>query len=169
MVFAVSSKIKIDTKGFNVLLKKLNEASKTVVVSGVINGDADATENAVLNEFGGTGVYKRGPYAGQTVKVPARPFVASAIEHHRDEIIKVAEEALDFDNDTNLTKALNAVGRKTAEIQEDILYSNGEGVPGWQKHNSPRTIETKNGLDKPLFKENGETFPIDYELQRRSA
>jgi len=150
------------------LLNNLNEACKTVVVSGVINGDADATEAAELNEFGGTGIYKRGPYAGQTVKVPARPFVASAIEHHAGEIVRAAGEAIDLENDPTLTNALHVMGKKTAELQENTLYSNGEGVPGWQKHNSPRTIETK-GFDKPLFTELGGTFPIDYELQKRSA
>lgn len=155
--------------GFKSLLNNLKEASKTVAVSGVINADENATEAAVLNEFGGTGIYTRGPYVGQSVDVPPRPFVKSAIEHHADEIIKVAEDSLDLEEDPNLTKVLRAMGKKTAELQEDALYSNGEGIQGWQKHNSPRTIETKNGLDKPLFTEHGTTFPIDYELQRRSA
>jgi len=168
MVFTVTEKIKIDKSGLQALVKKLNEACNTVVVSGVIKGDADATETAILNEMGGTGIYRRGPYAGQSVEVPARPFVASAIEHHSDEIIKVAEESLDLEKDPNLIQALNAVGKKVAELQEETLYSNGEGVPGWQKHNSTRTIETK-GFDKPLFTELGGTFPIDYELKKRSA
>ena len=169
MVFTVETKMRTSTAGFRSLLKKLNEACNTVVVSGVINGDTDATETAILNEFGGTGIYKRGPYAGQTVKVPARPFVASAIEHHAEEIIKAGESHIDFEKDINITEALNAMGKKTKELQENTLDSNGEGVPGWQKHNSPRTIETKGGLDKPLFTELGGTFPIDYELQKRSA
>ena len=169
MVFTVTAKTKLDISALESLLKKLNEATNTVVVSGVIKGDVDDTKKAILNEFGGTGIYERGPYAGQTVKVPPRPFVASAIEHHSEEILKTAEENIDFDNDQNLTKVLNTVGKKTKELQEKTLYSNGEGIPGWQKHNSPRTIETKNGLDKPLFTELGGTFPIDYELQKRSS
>lgn len=169
MVFTVEIKTRTSTAGFRSLLKKLNEACNTVVVSGVINGDTDATETAILNEFGGTGIYERGPYVGQTVKVPARPFVSSAIEHHADEIVKAGESQIDFEKDINITAALHAIGKKTKELQERTLDSNGEGVPGWQKHNSPRTIETKGGLDKPLFTELGGTFPIDYELVKRSA
>ena len=169
MVFAVNLHTRMDMSGFKKLYKQLEEATKTVAISGVINGDADAVKTAKLNEYGGTGIYERGPYAGQTVEVPARPFVRSAIEHHADEIIKVAKKNLDLDKDPNLIGALNAVGKKTAELQKKTLDSNGEGVPGWQKHNSPRTIETKNGLDKPLFTEFGETFPIDYELIRKAS
>ena len=150
------------------MLRKLNEACNTVVVSGVIHGDEETTENAVLNEFGGTGIYKRGPYAGQTVEVPPRPFVTATIEHGADEVIKVAKESLDLDNDPTLVKALNAIGKKAKELQEKPLQTNGEGIAGWQKHNSLRTIETK-GFDKPLYNQEGSTFPIDYELQRRSA
>lgn len=169
MVFTVETKIKTSTAGFRSLLKKLNEACNTVVVSGVINGDTDATETAILNEFGGTGIYERGPYMGQTVVVPKRPFVSHAIERHAEEIIKAGENKIDFEKGVNIIEALNAMGKKTKEIQEKTLDSNGEGVPGWPKHNSRRTIETKNGLDKPLFTELGGTFPIDYELVKRSA
>ena len=133
MVFTVETHFKKDMSGFQKLLNHLNEASKTVVVSGVLSGDV---EEATLNEFGGTGIYQRGPYAGQKVEVPPRPFVKSAIEHHADEIIKVAQDSIDLEKDPNLTKALNAVGKKTAELQERTLFSNGEDVAGWQKHNS---------------------------------
>lgn len=168
MVFAVEENIKIDTKGFQALLRQLNEACNTVVVSGVIKADAETTEAAVLNEFGGTGIYRKGPYAGQTVEVPPRPFVSSTIEHHADEVIKVAQESLDLDKDPTLVKALNSVGKKVKQLQEKPLKTNGEGLSDWQKHNSPRTIETK-GFDKPLYTEHGSTFPIDYELTKRGV
>ena len=168
MVFTVTQRIKIDKSAFQTLLRNLNEACNTVVVSGVINGDEETTENAVLNEFGGTGIYKHGPFAGQTVEVPPRPFVTATIEHGADEVIIVAEESLDLEKDPTLVKALNAMGKKAKELQEKPLKTNGEGVAGWQKHNSPRTIETK-GFDKPLYTEEGSTFPIDYELVRRRA
>ena len=164
MVFAVETKIRTSTAGFRTFLRKLNEACNTVAVAGVINGDDDATETAILNEMGGVGVYTRGKYAGQTVDVPARPFVASAIEHHADEILAVAEKNIDFDKGVDLMPALNAMGKKAAELQLETIESNGEGVPDWQKHNSPRTIETKGGLDRPLYREDGKTFPIDYEI-----
>ena len=168
MVFAVETKIKTSTAGFRSLLKKLNEACNTVVVSGVIHGDAETTGTAIQNEFGELGVYTKGPYAGQTVMSPKRPFVESAIRYHRDEIISTAQANLDLENDPTLVKVLNAVGKKTKELQEKTLETNGEGVAGWQKHNSKRTIETK-GFDKPLYNQEGSTFPIDYELKRRSA
>jgi len=168
MVFTVTQNIKIDKSGFQALLRNLNEACKTVVVSGVIHGDAETTENAVLNEFGGTGIYKHGPYAGQTVEVPPRPFVTATIEHGAKEVIEVAKESLDLDKDPQLINALNAIGKKSKELQEKPLETNGEGVAGWQKHNSRRTIETK-GFDRPLYTQEGSTFPIDYELKRKGA
>ena len=169
MVFAVESKVRTSTAGFKKLMKQLEEAMKTVVVSGVINGDADATEKAVLNEFGGTGIYEDGPYAGQSVVVPARSFVQAPVELNAEDIVNSGANDIDFDKKDGLINALRKMGRRASELQEKALESNGEGIPGWQKHNSPRTIETKEGLDKPLYTRNNTTFPIDYELQRRGA
>ena len=153
----------MSTAGLRSLMRSLNEALNTVAVAGVINGDEDANEAAHLNEFGGTGIYKDGKYAGQTVSVPPRPFVASAIDHHKNEVLKAGAEKIDFEKKPNFMKALDAMGKKAAELQKETILTNGEGVPGWQKHNSPRTIATK-GFDDPLFTRHGETFPIDYEL-----
>ena len=150
-------------------MKQLEEAMNTVVVSGVINGDADATEKAILNEFGGTGIYESGPYAGQTVIVPARSFVQAPVELNAEDIVSAGANEIDFGKKEGLFNALRKMGKKAAEFQENALESNGEGIPGWQKHNSPRTIETKDGLDKPLYTRHNTTFPIDYELQRRGA
>ena len=168
MVFTVETKVRTSTAGFKKLMKQLQEATKTVAVSGVINGDPDATETAVLNEFGGVGIYKDGPYAGQSVQVPARSFVQAPVELNREEIIRAGANDIDFDKKVNITNALRKMGQKAAELQESALESNGEGIPGWQKHNSPRTIETK-GEDNPLHTRFGKTFPIDYELQTRGA
>lgn len=169
MVFTVELKTRMNTKEFQNFFRKIEEATRTVVRSGVFGPDKEATDIAYQNEYGKVGVYERGPYIGQTVVRPARPFVKSAIEHHSEEIMKVAKESFDLDKDPTLVGALNAIGKKTAELQEKTLYSNGEGVPGWQKYNSPRTIETKHGLDKPLFREDGGTFEIEYKLHRGGA
>ena len=169
MVFTVTTKTTLDTAALQSFLRTLNDACHTTVAVGVLNGDKETRDKAEKNEIGGWDTYDRGPYEGEKVLVPPRPFIGSSIEHHAEEIRDVAGESLDFEKDPNLVHALTAVGKKVKEIQEHTLESNGEGVPNWKKHNTTRTIETKNGLDKPLFTEAGTTFPIDYELQKRSA
>lgn len=169
MVFTVETKVRTSTSGLRKLVKELQEAARTVAVAGVIKGDADATETAVLNEFGGTGIYKDGPYAGQSVQVPARSFVQAPVELNANEIISVGANEIDFDKKPNIVNALRKMGERAAELQQRALESNGEGIPGWQKHNSERTIETKNGIDRPLYTRVGTTFPIDYELQTRGV
>ena len=145
-------------------MKELEEAMNTVAVSGVINGDADATEAAILNEFGGEGSYPD----GRKVLVPARSFVQAPVELNADEIVSAGENEINLDKKETLMNALRKMGEKASELQEKALESNGEGIPGWQKHNSPRTIDIK-GFDKPLYTRHNTTFPIDYELQKRSA
>lgn len=145
-------------------MKELEEAMNTVAVSGVINGDADATEAAILNEFGGVGYYPD----GSKVLVPTRSFVQVPVERNADEIVNAGKNEINLDKKETLMNALRKMGEKASELQEKALESNGEGIPGWQKHNSPRTIDIK-GFDKPLYTRHNTTFPIDYELQKRSA
>jgi len=166
MVFTVETNIKSDFSGFKELAKQLAEAQKQVAIVGVINADADATENAVLNEFGGVGIYKDGPYAGQSVQVPQRSFIQAPIELGKEEIVAAAENEI---KELDLDSAIKKMAEKAVELQEYALESNGEGIPGWQKHSGPRTIETKGGMDQPLYTRHGTTFPIDYEIQRRGA
>ena len=156
----------MSTAGLRTLIRTLDEAMNSVAVAGVINGDEDAYKAAVLNEFGGVGIYEDGKYAGQSVEVPRRPFISDSIDRHEKEILKAGIEKIDFEKKVNFMKALDAMGKKAAELQENALLTNGEGIPGWQKHNSPRTIETK-GFDQPLYTRHGTTFPIDYEIIRK--
>lgn len=169
MVFTVETKLRTSLNGLKKFLKNIEEADKLVVKSGVFGPDKKAVQIAKENEYGEIGIYERGPFAGQSVKRPARPFVRSAIEHHKREIIKAAGESLNLEKENGIVNALDAMGKKTSELQEKTLYSNGEGVPGWQKYNSYRTIVTKGGLDKPLFREDGGTFEITYRIGRKSA
>jgi len=167
MVFAVESKVRLNLSGLKRLLKELEEANNTVAVSGVINGDANATDAAILNEFGGKSIYTDDPYRGEEVIVPARSFVQKPIDINAQKIIDAGVDELDFKKGSFI-KSLNKMGKMASELQEKALETNGEGIPDWQKHNSPRTIDIK-GFDKPLYTRHNTTFPIDYELQRRGA
>ena len=164
MVFTVETKVRTSTAGFRKLLKELEQATKTVAVSGVINGDENATEAAVLNEFGGKGFYPD----GSEVMVPSRSFVQAPVELNAKQIVDAGLNEIDFEKKPNLMNALRKMGEKASELQAKALESNGEGIPGWQKHNSPRTIDVK-GFDKPLYTRFNTTFPIDYELQTRGV
>lgn len=169
MVFAVDCKIKIDNSGLKEVLKACKYLENNVAHAGVINADPKTVEIAAKNEFGGHSVYTYGPYAGEPVEVPQRSFIMKSINQKDDKIIEWG--AMAFQNEfseRSAREAVDRVGDMAAETQRVAIDTNGEGVPDWQTWQDYRTIITK-GHDKPLHTRNMETFPIDYEITKRSA
>lgn len=160
-------KIRESNSSIKDILEALQYMKNNVVHSGVINADEQTVDTAELNEFGGISHYTRGPYMGEEVRVPARPFVGKSVERDKEKIKAVA--AASFSSGItveNAKKALEAMGYVAATGQIKTLESNGEGISGWQKWQDFRTIATK-GHARPLFTERMYTFPIDYEIVRR--
>lgn len=169
MVFAVKSSIKSD----NSVLKKLKESldyfSKNVARVGVLNADEQTLRKAIINHEGGKDVYDRGPFKGEAVDVPPRPFVEAPAKNKGLDILTNALK--EFYKNIDLSTAvsvLDEAGNDLALEQEKALDTNGEGIAGWQKWQDYRTIITK-GHNKPLHTWCMATFPIDYEITRRSA
>lgn len=157
-------KISLDFRGLESIKRTCESIKKSVVRSGVFSDDPRVMESAILNELGGESEYEDGPYAGEKVLVPPRPFVSIPAENSLPDATKKMGEVLakGFKKE-NITESLAVVGHTISEAQKKALETNGSNVPGWQKHNEPRTIATK-GFDKPLWSRRGETFPIKFEV-----
>lgn len=162
MVFTVTLDFKKDIK--NGLLDRIEGAIEYLknnhAESGVIDEEPEVEEKALLNEYGGFSKYEDGPFKGETVLVPGRPFIHGGVDNVIEKSNRMAANELKNGlNLTNARRALNVLAREAKMGQEHALESNGEGIAGWQKHNEPRTVATK-GFDKPLYTRHNKTFPI---------
>lgn len=88
----------------------------------------DVAEVAFRNEFGDD-------------NVPARPFMAQAIDNHPKEIDKIVSRAT---RSTSAQAILNSIGEGIVELIKAEI-DNGDFVP-----NAPATVAAK-GSDKPLI------------------
>lgn len=157
-------KINLDMSGFKQVEKACESLSGCVIHSGVLDGDEETTQAAILNEFGGETEYSSGPYAGEKVLVPPRSFVRAAAELKAPDAFKKATGFLKQGfTEENAEKAIESLGNDIEEAQINALENNGSGIPGWIPHNEPRTVATK-GFDKPLWSRRGTTFPITHEV-----
>lgn len=151
-------KISLDLNGLTEIKKSCKELSKPVYV-GILH-DSEEAEIGRLQHDGGTGVYQYGPYQGQEVSIPPRPFLMRAMEHFGGEILK--EEARNIKNFTasEAQAVLNRVGDKSKfVVQGEIDSIAREGG------NSPKTIETK-GKDSPLIDKGNLRASIEYEVSK---
>lgn len=170
MVFAVTYRTKSDLSGINKLKDLFKYINSKSAYCGVLNADEITTKAAEQSQFGKTGAYNDGPFAGQTVKAPPRRFVSTPIANkkRREAILGVGFSAIkDSLTKNTIDKGLVAMAKKTTELQKNLIINNGEDVVGWKKHNEYRTIITKKGLDKPLYTRRNATFPISYEIGKR--
>ena len=159
-----SVKISLDFGGLEQIKRTCEVFKKAVVRSGVFSDDPQVMKSAILNELGGESQYEDGPYAGEKVLVPPRPFVSIPAERTAPEAIdKMGEILANGFTKENAIESLAVVGATIADAQKLALETNGSNVPGWKQHNEPRTIATK-GFDKPLWSRRGETFPIKFEV-----
>jgi len=163
MVFAVKLEFKNKVKEgiLDRVLKAADILANNHVESGVMSEDEEIQEKALLNEFGGFSKYEDGPFAGETVLAPPRPFIHGGADLGADLAFALASDKLKQGfNVGNAKEALKIIAKQTKMSQEMAIESNGEGMPNWQKHNEARTIATK-GFDKPLYTRHGTTFPIE--------
>lgn len=151
-----SVKIDLDLSGLTEIKKSCKELSKTVQV-GILH-NAEEAEIGFLQHFGGTGVYQYGPYQGQEVSIPARPFLSSAMERYGKDILKEESQNIKDFSSSNVENVLNRIGDKSKFVVQSEIDSIAR-----ESGNSPRTIETK-GKDSPLIDKGNLRASIEYEV-----
>lgn len=150
--------IKLDFSGLQEVKKTCKELSKTVEV-GILHNSEEAQIGA-LQHFGGVGRYTYGPYEGQEVDVPPRPFLASAMEHFGKDILESEVHNISFTDSSSARTVLDRVGDKSRLVVQGEIDSIA-AMGG----NSPRTIETK-GKDSPLIDKGNLRASIEYEVRK---
>ena len=150
--------VKLDMSGLEPIKKACKALSKTVEV-GILH-NAEEAEIAELQHNGGIGVYQYGPYEGEEVSVPPRPFLMRAMEHNGKEILEDNASLLKNFNESEAKTVLNRVGDMSKfVVQKEIDYIASMGG------NSPRTIATK-GKDSPLIDTGKMRASIEYEVMK---
>lgn len=147
-------KTELDMSGFKTIEKACQKLGRVVEV-GILNDPAEA-EIGALQHYGGTGVYSYGKYEGQEVEVPARPFLAMAMEHSGRELLeKAISKISDFKNVDKVLDDLGSGAKQAVQNKIDEIAAQGG--------NSPRTIETK-GKDSPLIDKGNLRASIEFEV-----
>lgn len=143
--------VNLDMKGLDRLSSVCDKLSKRIKV-GIFG---EESKIASLQHFGGEGVYTYGPFKGEKVDIPPRPFLSIAMEHYGKDIINSEKDRLLSDTDT----AINRIGGKAVTaVQMEI--DNIAAAGG----NSERTIETK-GKDSPLIDTGKMRASVTYEVE----
>lgn len=148
--------VKLDFSGLEPIKKACKILSKRVEV-GILH-DSEEAQIGALQHYGGEGVYQYGPYEGQTVQVPPRPFLSSPMEREGRDILKAYAGLLRNFNEETANTVLEQVGKASQfVVQNEIDRIAAQGG------NSPRTIETK-GKDSPLIDTGKMRASIEYEV-----
>ena len=168
MVFAVNLEFKNKVKDsiLKEVLKTANYLSNSHIESGVIGEDERTSRMAHESEFGKPAVYDWGPYAGEDVYDPPRPFISAPINKNEKRLKEIIAFFLMNSFDIKSAKtALKACGDEMSRLQTESILSRGESIGGWNQFsshgysNETRTIKTK-GFDFPLLDRNHSPFPI---------
>lgn len=147
---------KLDLSGFKEIEKACKALSKTVEV-GILNNPEEA-QIGRLQHDGGIGVYQYGPFEGEEVDIPPRPFLMKAMEHYGKDILDSEAQRLDkFDVSTAET-ILNRVGEKAVSTTQFVIDEFSR-IPD----NSERTVLTK-GRNTPLIDKGNLRASIEYEV-----
>lgn len=167
MVFTVSLdfKDKINGAVLKEVEKSIDMLSKANVYSGVIGEDERTSRMAHENEFGMPSTFDYGPYKGETVFDPPRPFV-DAPERSGLSEIKNFIEFMSFGDKLSIKTIkymLEGCGEIMSKQQKDMIETWGA-----IKDNSQRTVETK-GDNHPLHDRSGRPFPIKYKVELGGA
>lgn len=166
MVFTVTLdfKDKINNSVLKEVEKSIKMLSDAKVYSGVIGEDERTTRMAKESEFGLISVFDVGPYKGESVKDPSRPFVDAPERVGVDEL-KSFIEFMTFGGVTekSVKDLLDGCGEIMSKQQKDMIEAWGN-----IKDNSERTVETK-GDNHPLHDRSGQPFPIKYEVELGGA
>lgn len=142
--------------GFRAVERACEALSRTVEV-GILHNPEEARIGA-LQHNGGYGVYEYGPFEGQEVSIPPRPFLMEAIEHNGKEILENGAYMMRDFTESSAERALNRVGDEAKYVVQYTIdeYARGGG-------NSWRTIQTK-GKDSPLIDKGNLRASIEYEV-----
>lgn len=154
-------KTKLDLSGFREVENACKALSKKVEV-GILH-NAEEAKIASLQHYGGTGVYQYGPFKGQEVDVPPRPFLSHAMDFYGKGILKQEAQKLEKGfTAENAESILNDTGKT-------LMYATQETIREYAGHqheypyNSERTVETK-GKDSPLIDTGKMLSSIEYEV-----
>lgn len=149
---------KLDLSGFKEIEKACKALSKTVEV-GILNNPEEARIGRLQHD-GGVGVYQYGPFEGEEVDIPPRPFLMKAMEHYGKDILDSEAQRLDkFDVSTAET-ILNRVGEKAVSTTQFVIDEFSR-IPD----NSERTVLTK-GRNTPLIDKGNLRASIEYEVTK---
>ena len=156
MEFTVNTKL--DLSGFDELKKVCKELSKKVEV-GILHNPKEAAIGALQHD-GGFGVYQYGPYEGEGVDIPPRPFLMNAMEHYGKEILETEAQKLEKFEISTAETILQRVGEK-AVFMTQFMIDEYSRVPD----NSERTVITK-GKNTPLIDKGNLRASIEYEVTK---
>lgn len=142
--------------GFKRVEKACEALSRTVEV-GILHNPEEARIGRLQHD-GGIGKYYYGPFEGEEVAVPPRPFLLQAVEHFGKEILEQNTHIMNDFTVENAEKALNRVGDMAKEVVQAEIDSFARAGG-----NSERTIITK-GKDSPLIDKGNLRSSIEYEV-----
>ena len=171
MVFAVNLEFK--NKINDAVLKEVEKTAKylanSYVESGVIDEDERTSRMAHESEFGLSSIYDWGPFEGESVRDPARPFVSAPINQNERKLKDlIAFFMMNNFNTKGAKVALRECGEEMSRLQTEAILTNGASIGGWEENNSGRTVATK-GFDGPLLDRNHQPFPITNRIATRSS
>lgn len=159
MEFTVN--IKPDFSGFKAVEKACKALSKTVEV-GILH-NAEEARIGKLQHDGGVGYFYYGPFEGQPVGVPPRPFLAHAMEHNGKHILETSAENLKEFNEGSAKETLKEVGEMSVTFVKDTIAHHSRELNPDAPYNWGRTIITK-GFDLPLNDKGNLRESIEYEV-----
>ena len=154
-------KINLDMNGFKRVEKACEALSCTVEV-GILHNPEEARIGA-LQHFGGEGRFYYGPFEGEPVGIPPRPFLMVAMEHNGKHILDTCVENLKDFTEKNAEKTLEQVGEMSVTFVKDTIAHHSRELNPDADHNWPRTVITK-GFDLPLNDKGNMRESIEYEV-----
>lgn len=156
--------VKVDFNGLKAVENACKVLSKKVEV-GILNNPEEA-RIAHLQHYGGTGVYQYGPFEGQEVDVPPRPFLAHAVEIYGPDALKQALQGFEIKgfNEKTAELMLQKVGERMKDATQLTIHEYARHEHDFP-YNSERTVETK-GKDSPLIDTGKMLMSIEYEVTK---
>ena len=151
--------INLDLSGFKAVEKACEALSRTVEV-GILHNPKEA-EIARLQHDGGVGTYYYGPFEGEDVSIPPRPFLMVAMEHNGQHILETSVENMKDFTEESAKKTLDEVGEMSVTFVKDTIAHHSRELGN--SHNSMRTVITK-GFDLPLNDKGTMRESIEYEV-----
>lgn len=156
MEFTVNTKL--DLSGLDKIKEACKALSKTVEV-GILHNPKEAAIGALQHD-GGIGVYQYGPFEGEEVDIPPRPFLMSAMEHYGKDILTSEAKKLDKFDTQSVENILERIGEKAVFTTQFVIDEYSQ-IP----NNSDRTVITK-GKNTPLIDKGNLRASIEYEVKK---